>query len=385
MNFKFNYLTAALLATGLVFTACSDDDDLSTGTQKSAVTTNYANLVLANYQDALIDAQSLETALQTFTTTPTDANFTAAKNAWFTARESYGTTEAFRFANGPIDTGSTEDIEGYLNSWPMDEAHVDYVDGDLTSGIINNPTLFPTIDKNTLINQNGNGGEEKVSIGYHAIEFLLWGQDNTAPSAGLPGQRPFTDFVDAGTASNQDRRRTYINVCADLITDHLEVMIEQWTGDYKNTFLAQDTDTSLTDMINSVSELSRSELAIERMSVALQNQDQEDEHSCFSDNTDRDIRLNLEGIVNVYNGSYSTVNGASLKDIITEADSDLGAELDALLATAITDVEATLSPFDLAIVNGPTSTEGIKVQNAVRALVAFGDRLLDAKVVLGLN
>ncbi|MEP0733840.1 MAG: imelysin family protein, partial [Nonlabens ulvanivorans] len=235
MNFKFNYLTAALLATGLVFTACSDDDDLSTGTQKSAVTTNYANLVLANYQDALIDAQSLETALQTFTTTPTDANFTAAKNAWFTARESYGTTEAFRFANGPIDTGSTEDIEGYLNSWPMDEAHVDYVDGDLTSGIINNPTLFPTIDKNTLINQNGNGGEEKVSIGYHAIEFLLWGQDNTAPSAGLPGQRPFTDFVDAGTASNQDRRRTYINVCADLITDHLEVMIEQWTGDYKNT------------------------------------------------------------------------------------------------------------------------------------------------------
>ena len=75
----------------------------------------------------------------------------------------------------------------------------------------------------------------------------------------------------------------------------------------------------------------------------------------------------------------------SLQDLIEEADADLATELDALLATAVTDVDATLDPFDLAIVDGESSVEGAKVQTAVQALVAFGDKLLEAKVALGIN
>ena len=214
---------------------------------------------------------------------------------------------------------------------------------------------------------------------------MLWGQDLTAPSENLAGQRAYTDFVDGGTAANQNRRREYLAIVADLLTDHLQIIIDEWSGDYRSTFLALDEDEALDNIISSIAELSRSELAIERMAVALQNQDQEDEHSCFSDNTHRDIRLNLAGIVNVYTGTYGSVDGNSLQDLIEEADTDLATELDALLATAVTDIDATLDPFDLAIVDGESSVEGAKVQTAVQALVAFGDKLLEAKVALGIN
>ena len=376
---------------GLIVLGCSSDDDSTTevvvdeAIEASSVIENYADLVLANYQAALVDAEAMNVAIQTFVATPTEENFEAAKEAWLTSRESYGPSEAFRFANGPIDTGDTEEIEGYLNSWPLDEAYIDYVEGDVDAGIINNLADFPTLTKEILTGENGNGGEENVAIGYHAIEFLLWGQDLTAPSENLAGQRAYTDFVDGGTAANQDRRREYLAIVADLLTDHLQIIIDEWSGDYRSTFLALDEDEALDNIISSIAELSRSELAIERMAVALQNQDQEDEHSCFSDNTHRDIRLNMAGIVNVYTGAYGSVDGNSLQDLIEEADADLTTELDALLATAVTDVDATLDPFDLAIVDGESSVEGAKVQTAVQALVAFGDKLLEAKVALGIN
>ncbi|WP_405411950.1 imelysin family protein [Maribacter sp. Asnod1-A12] len=376
---------------GLLFVGCSSDDDTTTEVivdetiDRSTVLTNYADLVLANYQAALVDAEALNIAIETFVETPTEENFNAAKEAWLTSRESYGPSEAFRFANGPIDTGDTEAIEGYLNSWPLDEAYIDYVEGDLSAGIINDTENFPSLTKELLTGENGNGGEENVAIGYHAIEFLLWGQDLTAPSENLAGQRVYTDFVDGGTAENQERRRAYLAIVADLLTDHLQVVIDEWTGAYKTTFLALDEEEALDNIISSIAELSRSELAIERIAVALQNQDQEDEHSCFSDNTNRDIRLNLDGIVNVYTGSYGNVTGNSLQDLITEADAELATELNTLLATAEADVEATLDPFDLAIVDGESSVEGAKVQTAVQSLVAFGDKLLEAKVALGID
>jgi putative iron-regulated protein len=382
-----NAITGCFIAATLI--SCNNDDETVVVQQDQIntvdVIANYAAIVVANYQAALNDATTLETAVANFISNPTQITFDAAKNSWLNARESYGTTEAFRFANGPIDSGATEEIEGLLNSWPMDESFVDYVSGAENSGIINNISEFTSITKDVLSNQNGAGGEENVAVGYHAIEFLLWGQDLTDPTESMPGLRPFTDFVDNGTAQNQDRRRQYLAVCADLLTDHLEVLITAWNGSYKTTFLGLEDTKVLDNMLSSIAELSRSELAIERMAVALQNQDQEDEHSCFSDNTHRDIRLNLAGVANVYNGTFGTINGTSLADLIAQENAPLASELTSLLNTAILAVNNTAIPFDLAIVGGISSTEGAKVQTAVQALVAFGDKLLEAKAPLGIN
>ncbi|WP_234859179.1 imelysin family protein [Aquimarina aquimarini] len=324
----------------------------------------------------------MQTAIATFVATPNQANFDATKAAWKAAREPYGQTEAFRFANGPID--DADGPEGLLNAWPLDENYVDYVEGNDNAGIIND--VSKTIDKATLAGLNEEGGEKNISIGYHAIEFLLWGQDNPIPTDKKAGQRPYTDFVDGGTAANQDRRRAYLVVCAELLLDHLQSLLDEWKpgGAYRTTFLALDENIALKNMLAGIAELSSSELAIERMNTALDLADQEDEHSCFSDNTHRDILLNFEGIRNVYTGSYGTIKGASLQDLVNEQNKTLGEKITQTLNTVDTGISNIAIPFDFAISGGASSTEGKKVRAVVLSLQALGNELTNGATALGI-
>jgi putative iron-regulated protein len=384
------YSKVAFVAfAGLTFFACnSNDDNESSTVTKKQVITNYADIVSANYQKSYDDAVLLENAIKTFTTTPTDANFTAAKTAWKNSRESYGTTEAFRFANGPID-GDDKGPEGLLNSWPLDENFIDYVDGAANAGIINDLTDYPTINKTVLQGLNEDGGEKNISVGYHAIEFLLWGQDLTAPSAKLPGQRKYTDYVTGagGTAANQARRAAYLNVCADLLTDNLDYLVQQWKsgGAYRTKFLALPETEALKNIYLGITTLVTAELPIERMEVALENADQEDEHSCFSDNTHRDIALNLQGVINVYQGKYGSIDGPSLEDLVKQSDVTAYTDTQTSISASTTKVAAILIPFDLAISGGPDSVEGAKVKTAVQQLLNLGANLLAGAAKIGIT
>jgi putative iron-regulated protein len=359
-----------LAAAGLFVASCSDDDNNNTSAEAQVVD-NYAKIVYQNYKDAYDDAVELETAINTFTAAPTEAGLETAKTKWREARETYGTTEAFRFANGPID--AEDGPEGLINAWPLDENYIDYVDNNgsrLNGGIINTPEEFGAITKDLLISLNEDGGEKNISTGYHAIEFLLWGQDLTAPAQKEAGLRPYTDFVNDGTALNADRRRAYLNVVADLLTDHLSLMVDQWKegGNYRKTFLALPAATALQNIYLGITTLAYSELAVERMDVALADMNQEDEHSCFSDNTHRDIFLNFKGIANVYQGKYGSISGPSLASLVTKSNKELGTATEAAITATQTAIEAIAIPFDYAISGGKDSAEGAKVKTAVNSL-----------------
>jgi len=385
--FKVTFLS--LIGVGTLVASCSSDDNNSNDESlnaKIAVVENYANIVAANYQKAYDDAVVLKTAINQFTATPTLASFNEAKDKWKLSRESYGTTEAFRFANGPIDDENGP--EGLLNAWPLDENYIDYVEGGLPNGgIINNAIEFPTITKELLEGLNEEGGEKNISIGYHAIEFLLWGQDLTAPSAHLAGLRPFTDFVDGGSNANQARRRQYLNVCAELLVEHLDYLVDQWKvgGAYRGTFLALPVNDAIKNIYTGIATLAQAELAEERMNVALGNADQEDEHSCFSDNTHRDIATNLQGIINVYQGKYGTIDGPSLEDLVKTANLDSYNDTNASVVASQTKTAAILTPFDHAISGGLESAEGAKVRVAVLELKNLGANLIAGASKIGVN
>ena len=393
MKSTFLKLSIALLS-GVIIFSCSNNDEPTPPTSENLVTKkqvieNYANIALANYTKAYEDAVVLETAIATFTTTPTQVNFDNAKAKWKLSRESYGTTEAFRFANGPIDA-EPNGPEGLMNSWPMDENFVDYVQGANLAGIINNPIQFPSITKAILEGQNAQDIDEKnVTVGYHAIEFLLWGQDLTAPQLNKPGQRPYTDYVvgATGTATNQARRAIYLNVCADLLTDNLLYMVNEWKvgGAYRNTFLVLTENIALKNMYLGITTLISAELPTERMTTALSNSDQEDEHSCFSDNTHRDIILNLQGVINVYQGKYGSINGASLEDLVKQVNTQAFIDTNDALTLSLAKVTSLLNPFDLAISGGATTIEGAKVNAAALQLKNFGSNLLNGATKIGIN
>jgi len=188
---------------------------------------HYAEGVSASYEASLETATAMDVAIDAFVADPTDESLEAAKESWLGARESYGLTEAFRFYGGPIDN-EENGPEGLINAWPLDEAYVDYVDGDEAAGIVNDPDTYPTIDAELLTSLNEQGGEANISTGWHAIEFLLWGQDLSDDG---PGERPVSDYT---TADNADRRATYLTVASDLLLEHLTGLVEAWAPDAEN-------------------------------------------------------------------------------------------------------------------------------------------------------
>ncbi|MEL6695993.1 MAG: imelysin family protein [Bacteroidota bacterium] len=392
MKFFSLKLICAALAVALVATGCNrepEDPEETNVELKQSIIETYAEIVYANYQDSYDKAVEMKDAIDAFVADPENVEkFELAKQAWLDAREPYGQTEAFRFASGPID--DEDGPEGLMNAWPMDESYVDYVEGNANAGIINDPTNHPTLDKAYLESLNEVGGEENVAIGYHAIEFLLWGQDNTSPSDLKPGQRPNTDFVDNGTAPNADRRRQYLAVCADLLLDHLQSLLDEWkpNGSYRTTFLALETDVALSNILTGIGVLSKSELAGERIFTAYDNQDQEDEHSCFADNTHRDTRLNAIGIRNVYTGCYirtdgiSKITGASFSDLMEVMDPTFSKQVIDNMNTAMAAVEATAIPFDFAISDAGTRPA---VLSSVNALQTFGDDIAEVGKKLDLT
>ena len=213
---------SAWLMIGLAI-GCGDDGELS---DAPPVIDGYTAIVRAGYDDTLATARALKTAVDAFVAAPSPATLEAARTAWKAAREPYGQTEAFRFYDGPIDDPDTGP-EGRINSWPLDEVYIDYVEGNATGGIINDPAMFPTLTKQAIADQNAVGGEENISTGYHAIEFLLWGQDMD-PNG--PGARPYTDYVTGG-AANHDRRGQYLKLVAELLVDDLQAVVDAWEPD----------------------------------------------------------------------------------------------------------------------------------------------------------
>lgn len=340
------------------FFACQSD---ATGEEqsKNQVVEQYADFVLASYQQAKADAEALRTAIGNFTTNPTAELFEEAKTAWLAARESYGPTEAFRFYDGPIDMiDGIEGPEALINSWPMDEWYIDYIqeeaDGEIRfSGIINDPESYPTIDRNLLVELNMATGDKSVCTGYHAIEFLLWGQDLTAPELKLAGQRSYTDYVDGGAIPHADRRRNYLNVCTDLLIDNLDELIGQWQadGDYRTQFLAKDSKVALSRIMTGITTLANNELAIERTLVPFESGNQEDEHSCFSDNTHRDLRLNFKGIQQVYFGKPSEEGNPSLHSLIESKNKELAEQIAEKFVETEQAVDNTTIPFDYGIID----------------------------------
>lgn len=159
----------------------------------------YAEIVYASYVDSLTTAQTLRAALDAFIANPSEATHQAAKLAWLAAQEPYGQTEVYRFYGGPID--GEDGPEALLNSWPLDEAFIDYVEGAPNAGIINHSEQYPEITQELLVELNQVDSEESVTTGYHAIEFLLWGQDFNDDG---PGDRPYTDYIKGGTLPTQN-------------------------------------------------------------------------------------------------------------------------------------------------------------------------------------
>lgn len=263
----------------------------------SAALQGYARTAFAGYSEAVAGLEALEVAVDTLLAHPSRGSLDRARAAWIACRDPYSRTEPFRFAGGPID--DREGREGRINPWPIDEAFLDYVQGRPTSGLISDRRV--AIDEASLVSLNERDDDTQVTLGYHAIEFLLWGQDLRRDG---PGARPSTDYLPGSPV--RERRRACLRLLVELLLRDLRSVRDAWDpaqGGYAREFLAGDPRVALGRALSGPATLAAFELGSERIGIPLESGEQEDEQSCFSDNTHRDIAADIAGIDRVLEGT----------------------------------------------------------------------------------
>jgi putative iron-regulated protein len=400
---KFLYTWIAFLILSAPVAAAPDE---------AAVLRQYAAIAHAVYEDSLITARDLQRAVKRLVAGPTEENLAAARAAWKAARVPYQQSEVYRFGNPAVDAW-----EGKVNAWPLDEGLIDYVaesyggesgsNPHFRANVIASRTLLVggrTIDASRItgellaetLHELGKV-EANVATGYHAIEFLLWGQDHNGTGPGA-GARPASDYDPAACArGNCDRRAAYLTAATDLLVDDLAWMTGQWAsgGEIRETLLKGDTRNGLAAMLTGMGSLSYGELAGERMKLGLMLHDPEEEHDCFSDNTHNSHFYDVLGIRNVYLGEYRrvdgrTVKGASLSGLVAaaapEVDRALRSRLDATVAAMKTIVDAATAgeAYDQMIAAG-NAAGNARVQAAIDALTAQTRSIEKAVEVLRLS
>jgi len=372
----------------------------------------YADIAQAGYTDSLDTANTLKLAVDAFIAKPTEDNLRAARAAWIAARIPYMQTEAYRFGNAIVD-----DWQDRVNSWPLDEGLMDYVaeaygtdsaENELyAANVIANTTLTiggkqldtSKITKELLADQlqEAGGVEANVATGYHAVEFMLWGQDLNGTGPGN-GARPASDF-DTKTCTNGNcaRRAQYLRAATDLLVDDLAWMAAQWgaNGEARKTIEKGSDEAGLTAIMTGLGSLSYGELAGERLKLGLMIHDPEEEHDCFSDNTHASHFFDALGIRNVYLGTYrradrSLVTGSSVSDLVKAKSPEIDAEVRAKLDATMDAMNAmylralTTESYDQMIGEGNEAGNAV-VQRVVTALLDQTKSIERAVVALDLK
>ena len=322
---KFFKLLKSTALGGVMIAAATTAQAAAPSTKD--IVKNYADIALAMYQDSYVAATNLQDAVNKLVANPTEETLMAARKAWIAARVPYQQTEGFRFGNAIVD-----DWEGKVNAWPLDEGLIDYVDSSYGKSSDENPAYTLNLVANkkiqlgnemvdaTVISKELLSGklheaqevEANVATGYHAVEFMLWGQDLNGTGAGA-GNRPATDFDAKNcTGGNCERRIQFLTSVTGLLLDDLRDIIAAWSADgaARKDIMAKAEEEALGTILTGLGSLSYGELAGERMKLGVLLHDPEEEHDCFSDNTHNSHYYNQVGMNAIYTGSYKRIDGS---------------------------------------------------------------------------
>lgn len=352
--------------------------------QDAITTTEPARTVVARhaarshelYRECASRAAALQQAVGALLASPGPASLKAARDAWIHARIVYGETEVLRFHGGPIDA-----IEPLVNAWPVDETYIDRVAGRPTAGIVFDTKQFPALSAPLLTSVNERGGETNISVGWHAIEFVLWGQDLDPKG---PGQRPHTDFL-VGT-EGAERRRAYLAIVVDLLATQMTSLRDAWAPESaQRRRFEGDVPGSLRGMLAGAAILTAFELCGERLAVAYETRDQEQEHSCFSDTTCADLVANQKGIVAVFRDSGAANGTHDLLGLVRAKDAAAADHLRQCLDATLAAMSAIPAPFDQAFLGADDAPGRRAIRAAMQALDQQAEAITIAGRLLGFD
>lgn len=389
-------MTRLALIISLIFlVACSPKDETTTNKQKPkklidsrAFAAQVGIVAYTSLSDANQAAQTFDNKLASFMYHPNPMSQAEIQQAWREAYDRFLSSIIFSYLpiQDPPDWYSQEiDYQNLLlqlDSWPIEGGYIDHIKGYPFSGIVNDLTL--NIDEETVRSQHGFTDPSNASLGYHALEFMLWGgdgqrsapdffpQENTAPI-------PITDEDHASGATNaamiehafsqdlkpqnHNRRRQYTQLLSELLQKDLHRIQRRWepsNGYYAQLLQQSNAENTLQAAFIAAQDLISKELLNKRFQLTS---------SEFSQTSHDDLLALLAGLEQWFMPAEAEQQEASLFFLMQQADSTVADEFSASLQQTTACIKKmTTEPTDIDQCKQDTIHLLSNLRNAATAL-----------------
>jgi putative iron-regulated protein len=253
----------------------------------------------------------------------------------------------YRYYSGGLDAGFEEN-QNYLDLSGINYSYIDYTVNQPNAGIIKDSINYPEINQVGMLAWNQEGGEKNIALGFHVLEFLLWGEDLSATG---PGMRTNNDYSKINT-ENERRMKYFLDA-----SKYLNKMIGDISLDakYENNLLAMSEDEALNEILSGYMKFLKDDLIASTLLKPLESQDPKDELSDFSDNTLSNIKSKINGLLYALDGSELFLGSSEswyfMIDFISDVDDESAQEIMASLTKASGLISQINVDFDQAIQN----------------------------------
>ncbi len=339
----------------VLFSACRKDQTSSDTLELSMLATSYEHMVRDNFNNFKNHHNNLYQKVQQFGSTLVSTHLTNSRENWKVAYDAYHQLGPFRFHSESTLTPLMSDAELQLSLYVTNPAYIDVTSQDATSGIIPDEATYPQILTQVLTDAHLAGGPENVSLGFHALEFILWGEDNSASG---PGNRLVSDF--GGTSTN-NRRKEYLVTVNYLNNAYVNATDAEA---YINAFKKLTYKEQLQTMLSGVYRFVKDDLAGKSIKTPYDMMDQQFEESPYSDNSLNDLKSKLNSTRNFLTGSqFSGTNGYFLIDYIAFKSQDNADKITRLLEDIDSQLTGITVAFDQAVVDPAGRAQLLTVYN----------------------
>jgi predicted lipoprotein len=291
------------LWVGLAIAGCASSARTETPTPQAVVKSFVETVVQPNHSRLVAQTATLREAIERLTDQPSEAHLKAARQAWLAARRTWETGESWAF--GPAET---DGFDGAMDDWPVNRRDL----GTALGGGTFTPATFAVLSD--------------TAKGFHGIEWVLYGgRSGTPPTA---AQLTPNDLA-------------YLRLAADDLHRQAEGLLASWSG--PQGFGARisspaEAGTAVQEMLQGVIGLLQEE-GDEKLGQPLRTRDPRTLESADSGNTRADLLANVEGARRV-------LLSTGLLELIRRRDADLGRQIDAQTARAVTLARALPDPVN---------------------------------------
>jgi putative iron-regulated protein len=170
-------------------------------------------------EQTLTAATALKESLAALATTPSPQTLEQTRQEWLNTHQRLVQLTPWQLLAKmqPGLFGSLSENWPLLDQWPIQPGYLDSYDVYLHSGIVNDISV--PINAAAIRQQNGLTDPQEVTLGLHAMAYLLWGEDSQrTPEAFIP-KSP----VNISDDSNH-RRMTLLQLQAELLIDELNTL-----------------------------------------------------------------------------------------------------------------------------------------------------------------